>query len=98
MDIKNLPFDWEIENHDVSDQLSEIEREHAWTHVRLKSKKKGDGARTAAVREIGQSKMNNQDEMSQAFIESYMNDSVYSSSDPLDDVIEWDDYEGDYLD
>ena len=91
IDVNNLPFDWEIENHDVSDELLEIERRHA-------SKRKGDGARTAVVREIGQDKLNNQDEMSQAFIESYMNDPAYSSSDPLDDVIDWDDYDGDYID
>ena len=91
IDVNNLPFDWEIENHDVSDELLEIEKRHA-------SKRKGDGARTAAVREIGHKELNNQDEMAQTFIESYMNDPVYSSSDPLDDVAEWDDVEGDYLD
>ena len=91
MNINNLPFDWEIENHDVSDELLEIEKRHA-------SKRKGDGARTAVIREIGQDKINSQDEMSQTFIESYMNETSYASSDPLDDVVEWDDVEGDYLD
>ena len=91
MNINNLPFDWEIENHDVSDELLEIEKRHA-------SKRKGDGARTAVIREIGQDKINSQDEMSQTFIESYMNEPSYASSNPLDDVVEWDDVEGDYLD
>ena len=91
MNINNLPFDWEIENHDVSDELVEIEKRHS-------SKRKGDGARTAVIREIGQDKINSQDEMSQAFIESYMNEPSYASSNPLDDVVEWDDVEGDYLD
>ncbi len=86
MKINELPFDWEIENHDVSHDLHEIEGG------------KRDGARTAAIREIGQKRMNDDDELSQGFIDSYMNDPSYLSSDPMDDVSEWDDFEIDFMD
>jgi len=86
MNINELPFDWEIENHDVSENLHEIEGG------------KRDGARTAAIKEIGQKRMNDDDELSQGFIDSYMNDPSYLSSDPMDDVSEWDDFEIDFMD
>ena len=85
MNKNELPFDWEIENHDVSHDLHEIE-----SGMR-------DGARTAAIREIGQKRMNDDDELSQGFIDSYMNDPSYLSSDPMDDVSEWDACSIDFL-
>ncbi len=38
------------------------------------------------------------EDMDDEFISSYMNDIVYGSSDPMDDVVEWEDLESDVLD
>jgi len=38
------------------------------------------------------------EDMDDEFISSYMNDPSYISSDPMDDVAEWDDLESDVLD
>ena len=38
------------------------------------------------------------EDINDEFISSYMNDPSYISSDPMDDVAEWDDLESDVLD
>jgi len=57
-------------------------------------------ARKAAVKDIKENWVTggSKEDMDDEFISSYMNDPSYISSDPLDDVAEWDDLEIDVLD